>query len=74
MITELDGLAKGTKDSPQHSRTHTQMVSDHAHAAVAFLEQQFAARNNYLRAITSRGTVMDTILFRSEDIQEEVSL
>lgn len=36
-------------------------------AAIEFLEEQFATKNRFLRAVTSKGTLMTTIAFRSEE-------
>jgi len=49
------------------------MVQTEASDAVTYLEDQFEKRNCHLRALTSKGTVMDTISFRSEEKQDGVS-
>lgn len=36
--------------------------------AVHFLEEQFAQRNPHVKAITSKGSILDTISFRSEEM------
>ena len=43
-----------------------------AKMTVDLLEEEFARRQANLRAITSKGTVMDTISFRSESTDEKV--
>lgn len=48
------------------------MVKRHASAAVTFIEEQFEARNSRVRALTSKGSLLDTIAFRSEETQEGV--
>ena len=48
------------------------MVKDGSEAAVLFLEAQFGKRNPNLRALTSKGSIMDTIAFRSEEAHQEV--
>ncbi|ELT93962.1 hypothetical protein CAPTEDRAFT_170037 [Capitella teleta] len=63
VITELDGLAKGHRDG----RVDCHQLPGHASRAVSFLEEEFEARNSYLKAITSKGTFMSTISFRSEE-------
>ncbi|XP_029557708.1 telomerase-binding protein EST1A [Salmo trutta] len=83
VITELDGLAKGQEscDGSGSGRggsgcrgntgsggpTHAQSVQEKAKVAVAFLERGFEAREPCLRALTSRGSQMESIAFRSED-------
>lgn len=52
---------------------HAQMVQTGASNAITYLEEQFEERNCHLKALTSKGTVMDTISFRSEEKQDGVS-
>uniref|UniRef100_A0AAZ3QQT3 Telomerase-binding protein EST1A n=1 Tax=Oncorhynchus tshawytscha TaxID=74940 RepID=A0AAZ3QQT3_ONCTS len=80
VITELDGLAKGqescggsggghggggSRGNP--GATHARAVQEKAKVAVAFLERGFEAREPCLRALTSRGSQLESIAFRSED-------
>ncbi|XP_028976755.2 telomerase-binding protein EST1A isoform X1 [Esox lucius] len=77
VITELDGLAKGQESSGGGGRggsrgnlsgaAHARTVQEKARVAVAFLEQGFEAKEPCLRALTSRGSELDSIAFRSED-------
>ncbi|XP_071195894.1 telomerase-binding protein EST1A isoform X2 [Salvelinus alpinus] len=80
VITELDGLAKGQEscDGSGSGRgcrgntggggpTHARSVQEKAKVAVAFLERGFEAREPCLRALTSRGSQLESIAFRSED-------
>ncbi|XP_031663552.1 telomerase-binding protein EST1A [Oncorhynchus kisutch] len=83
VITELDGLAKGQEscDGSGSGRggsgcrgntggggpTHHRSVQEKAKVAVAFLERGFEAREPCLRALTSRGSQLESIAFRSED-------
>lgn len=83
MITELDGLAKGqdnfgggvgsggrstgSRGNYNVSAGHVRAVQEKARLAVAFLEKGFEAREPYLRALTSRGSQLESIAFRSED-------
>uniref|UniRef100_A0A3P8NSN7 Telomerase-binding protein EST1A n=1 Tax=Astatotilapia calliptera TaxID=8154 RepID=A0A3P8NSN7_ASTCA len=64
VITELDGLAKG-QDSFGGG---VEAVQEKARMAVAFLEKGFEAREQCLRALTSRGNQLESIAFRSEDM------
>ncbi|KAL0994823.1 hypothetical protein UPYG_G00127600 [Umbra pygmaea] len=79
VITELDGLAKGQESCGGSGRVgfrgnpggggaaHARAVQEKAKVAVAFLEQSFEAKEPCLRALTSRGSELDSIAFRSED-------
>ncbi|XP_035035025.2 telomerase-binding protein EST1A isoform X2 [Hippoglossus stenolepis] len=83
VITELDGLAKGqdnfgggvgsggrnsgSRGNYNVSAAHVRSVQEKARVAVAFLEKGFEAREPCLRALTSRGSQLDSIAFRSED-------
>ncbi|XP_041749332.1 telomerase-binding protein EST1A [Coregonus clupeaformis] len=83
VITELDGLAKGQEscDGTVGGRggsgsrgnpggggaAHARAVQEKAKVAVAFLERGFEAREPCLRALTSRGSQLESIAFRSED-------
>ena len=73
VITELDGLSKGSKEGQYDSFEHAEKVRKRAQSTVEFLEREFEARNSHLRAITSKGNVMDTIAFRSEEVTMGVS-
>ena len=73
MINELDGLAKGSRVGQYDNAEHAATVKEGAIQAVSYLEAQFGARNQHLRALTSKGTPMDTISFRSEETSEDVS-
>lgn len=73
MINELDGLAKNLKESCYDTIEQAQMVRTAAEMAVEFLEAEFERRNHHLRAITSKGSTLDTIAFRSEEPQDAVS-
>jgi len=73
VINELDGLAKNLKESCYDSIEQAEMVRTAAELAVQFLEAEFERRNHHLRAITSKGSTLDTIAFRSEEPQDVVS-
>nr|XP_006818059.1 PREDICTED: telomerase-binding protein EST1A-like [Saccoglossus kowalevskii] len=72
VINELDGLAKGSREGQFADSMHAQRVQEAANAAVSFLEDEFERYNNRMRAVTSRGSVLDTIAFRSEDPQGQL--
>jgi hypothetical protein len=72
VINELDGLSKGCRDRQYEFAEHAEMVRTGAKSAMAYLEREFESRNSHLRALTSEGTVMDTIAFRSEQSRDVV--
>lgn len=70
VINELDGLARGTRQGSHQSAEHSQKVAVTARAALSYLEGRFAHREPKLKAITSKGSTLDTISFRSEDVRD----
>jgi len=73
VVVELDRLSRGSKDRHYDSPEHAEMLRSGAQKAVTFLENGFDARNSHLRALTSEGTTLDTIAFRSEQLKDLVS-
>jgi len=69
-MNELDYLSR-TKDSNGDVSEHADMVRTSAVAAVEYLEAGFDARNPRMRAVTSRGTTLTTISFRSEEKEQD---
>ncbi|XP_072164045.1 telomerase-binding protein EST1A-like [Diadema setosum] len=67
VINELDGLARGGREGQFSDPSHAARVQQEAQCAVEYLEDEFAARNRWLKALTSKGSVMETIRFRSEE-------
>ena len=78
VLNELDGLAKGGGQSTGHhlddSPEHITMVTRHANQALAYLEHEFKAKNCHLRVQTSKGSVLETLAFRSEESDNSVSM
>lgn len=74
VINELDGLSRGSRDRQYELAEHAEMVRSGAKTALGYLEQQFESRNSHIRALTSEGTVLDTIAFRSEQLKDTVRL
>ena len=77
MLNELDGLAKGGGQRTGHhlddSPEHISMVTRHANQALTYLEHEFKAKNSHLRVQTSKGSVLETLAFRSEESDNSVS-
>uniref|UniRef100_L7M936 PIN domain-containing protein n=1 Tax=Rhipicephalus pulchellus TaxID=72859 RepID=L7M936_RHIPC len=67
VLNELHGLARGGF-RPGPCPDHCEKVGSSARAALAYLEERFGQREPRLRAITIRGSVLDTMSFRSEDL------
>lgn len=74
VISELDGLAQGSKQGQAESEDHARKVKTRAQNTIEYLEQEFEKKNNRLKALTSKGTVMETIAFRSEETDSSVSI
>ncbi|GFN92827.1 telomerase-binding protein est1a [Plakobranchus ocellatus] len=83
VINELDGLARGAKEnqqsrqgttSPEEQAEHARLVQSQAQAAISFLEDEFEAKNPNLRALTARGSVLETIAFRSEEAADNAGI
>ncbi|XP_052219123.1 telomerase-binding protein EST1A-like isoform X2 [Dreissena polymorpha] len=70
VINELDGLAQGKRpvgDCSADNDDHRHKVKTRAQHTITFLEKEFETKNAHLKALTSKGTVMETIAFRSEE-------
>ncbi|XP_068678866.1 telomerase-binding protein EST1A-like [Montipora foliosa] len=67
VINELDGLRKDFHRDKYNDLQHAQYVLENARCAVDFLEYEFSQRNAQVKAVTSKGSELDTIAFRSED-------
>lgn len=65
----MDGLAKGSKHSQNDSPEHASRVQQKAKEMVEFLEEEFEKKSSHLKALTSKGSVMETISFRSEETE-----
>ncbi|XP_071849963.1 telomerase-binding protein EST1A-like isoform X2 [Apostichopus japonicus] len=66
VINELDGLSHGLRNEGAGVST-AQNVAAFAADAIEFLERSFDERNKHLKAMTSQGTRLDTIAYRSEE-------
>lgn len=72
VINELDGLSHGLRNEGAGVST-AQNVAAFAADAIEFLERSFDERNKHLKAMTSQGTRLDTIAYRSEESKRIVS-
>ena len=74
VINELDGLAQGQRMKGQYeNEDHANKVKHRAANTIEMLEKEFEKKNSHLKALTSKGTVMETISFRSEETDSSVS-
>ncbi|XP_033747838.1 LOW QUALITY PROTEIN: telomerase-binding protein EST1A-like [Pecten maximus] len=71
VINELDGLAKGSRMGQYDSQEHANKVKKSAEETIRYLEAEFQKKNNHLRAQTSKGNIMETISFRSEETETD---
>ena len=60
------------KEGYYESMEQAEMVRSIAEDSVQFLEKKFESRNPHLHAITSKGTILDTIVYRCEESEGEV--
>ncbi|KAL4223249.1 Smg-6 [Mactra antiquata] len=67
VINELDGLAQGQRSGQYESEDHALKVKSRATSTIEYLENEFDKKNSHLKALTSKGNVMETISFRSEE-------
>uniref|UniRef100_A0A8C4PZQ6 Telomerase-binding protein EST1A n=1 Tax=Eptatretus burgeri TaxID=7764 RepID=A0A8C4PZQ6_EPTBU len=67
VLNELDGLARDPDGRRAGPQARGDRVGQQARAATAFLEERFEVRDPNLRALTSRGSELESIAFRSED-------
>ena len=63
----MDGLAKGSKEGQYDSADQANKVRERSKQTVEFLEEEFEKKNSHLKALTSKGNVLETISFRSEE-------
>lgn len=79
VVNELDILARYGSSSNNGSTwrsgrlveedsevTRAGLIQERAHRAITYLEHEFAVRNTRLRALTARGSFLETIAYRTE--------
>ena len=72
VINELDKLAKSISNYNDDSIEHAEYVQRNARKSIQFLTMKFEKRERNLKALTSQGSVMETIQFRSEELKSKV--
>lgn len=68
VINELDKLAKSILNYNDDSIEHAEYVQKSARQAIEYLTARFDKRERNLKAMTSQGSVLETITFRSEEV------
>ena len=74
VINELDKLTKFIVNVNDDSMEHAEYVHRNAKAAMKFLNEKFEKRERNLKAMTSQGSILETIQFRSEEVVKKVKL
>lgn len=71
VINELDKLAKSISNYNDDSIEHAEYVQRNARKSIQYLTTKFEKRERNLKALTSQGSVMETITFRSEEVKAQ---
>ncbi len=72
VINELDKLSKSISNYNDDSIEHAEYVQKSAKKAIKYLNEKFDKREKNLKALTSEGSVLETIQFRSEEVKKQV--
>ncbi len=72
VVNEIDKLTKMNVNLSEYSPEHADYVQKSARNAMTYLNQKFEKKTQYLRAMTSQGSTLDTIKFRSEEVIAKV--
>ena len=73
VINELEKLAKSITNCNDDSIEHAEYVQRNARKAIQYLNEKFDKRERNLKALTSQGSVLETIQFRSEELKAQVN-
>jgi len=77
VLNELQGLAKGSRPGPatggDQARGHWAVVGEGARNALAFLKECFSSCASRVKTVTARGSLLDSMAFRSEDTVDSES-
>lgn len=72
VVSELDKLSKSIATWMDDSLEHAEYVQRRAKSALQYLNDKFEARQRNIKAMTSQGSVLETIQFRTEEIHKPV--
>ena len=62
-------MAKSISNYNDDSIEHAEYVQRNAKKSIAFLNEKFENRERNIKAMTSQGSVLETIQFRSEEVK-----
>ena len=72
VINELDKLSKSISNCNDDSIEHAEYVQRNAKRSIEYLNEKFEKREKNIKALTSQGSVLETIQFRSEELKKQV--
>lgn len=73
VLNELEKLAKYLSYSNDDSLEHAEYLQRSAKKSIEFLNKKFEKRDKNIKAMTSQGSVLETIQFRTEEVVKHVS-
>lgn len=71
--TNATSAASGREPNESEDHEHYKRVGQAAKEAFEYLEKTFADKNNKLKAITSQGSILDSMNFTNESFKAKVS-
>lgn len=72
VVSELEKLSKSISNWNDDSIEHAEYVQKNARKAMVYLNEKFEKRQRNIKAMTSQGSVLETIQFRTEEICKPV--
>lgn len=72
VINELEKLAKSISYLNDDSLEHAEYLQRNAKKSIEFLNNKFEKRERNIKAMTSQGSVLETIQFRTEEVVKPV--
>ncbi|RNA08050.1 telomerase-binding EST1A isoform X1 [Brachionus plicatilis] len=68
VLSELEKLAKSISNLFDDSQEHAEYLQKNAKRAIEFLNSKFEKRERNIKAMTSQGSILETIQFRTEEV------
>ena len=73
MLTRfVSPFSKSISNYNDDSIEHAEYVQRNAKKAIEYLNEKFDKREKNIKALTSQGSVLETIQFRSEEVKKQV--
>lgn len=72
VLSELEKLAKSISNLFDDSQEHAEYLQKNAKKAINFLNSKFEKRERNIKAMTSQGSILETIQFRTEEVVKPV--